>query len=146
MLVYLVRHGEAKSEKEDPERGLTDMGKDGVRSVGGLLAEKGVEVCCIFHSPKKRARETAEILSDFVGTEGGIREVDGLKPSDDPEVWKERLIERGKDAMLVGHMPFMGTLASMLTGGRDVFFDTAGVMCLRYDAKGFKVEWSVSPS
>ena len=35
MRLYLVQHGEAKSEEEDPDRPLTDRGASDVRRVVG---------------------------------------------------------------------------------------------------------------
>jgi phosphohistidine phosphatase len=55
--VYLVRHGEAKSEEEDPDRPLTDRGATEVRRVVGVAAGAGgVMVERIVHSGKTRAR------------------------------------------------------------------------------------------
>ena len=61
MYVYLVRHGEAKKEEQDPEQGLTDDGAGEVRKVAAYAEKIGVRVSQIFHSPKRRARETAAL-------------------------------------------------------------------------------------
>jgi phosphohistidine phosphatase len=54
---YLVEHGEAKSEEEDPDRPLTDRGVIDVRRVVGVVAGPGgVMVERIVHSGKMRAR------------------------------------------------------------------------------------------
>lgn len=50
MKVYLVQHGEAKSEIEDPQRSLTEKGKHEVESVAGYVASLEVEVAQILHS------------------------------------------------------------------------------------------------
>ena len=63
MKLYLVRHGQACEPHVDPERGLTDRGKSDVEKVGAAVARKGVTVSRTLHSPKKRARETAELLA-----------------------------------------------------------------------------------
>jgi phosphohistidine phosphatase len=44
MLFYLVRHGEARSEEEDPERHLTDRGVEEVKKVGAFLKPLGIRV------------------------------------------------------------------------------------------------------
>jgi len=38
MEIYLVQHGEAKSESEDPERPLTENGRRAVESVARYIA------------------------------------------------------------------------------------------------------------
>ena len=59
MIVYLVQHGEAKSEEEDPERPLTDNGRFTVESVSEHIAPLGLGVTRIIHSGKLRAKQTA---------------------------------------------------------------------------------------
>ena len=38
MRLYLVQHGAAKSEQEDPQRGLTDEGRRTVEKIAEVLA------------------------------------------------------------------------------------------------------------
>lgn len=42
MAIYLVRHGAAKAEAEDPQRSLTDGGKQTVERIGEHLVKCGV--------------------------------------------------------------------------------------------------------
>ena len=58
MRVYLIQHGEARSEEEDPERPLTDKGRNTVESVSKYIAPLGLGVTQIVHSYKLRARQT----------------------------------------------------------------------------------------
>src|SRR5512142_725316 len=53
--LFLVQHGEAKSEAEDPERSLTDRGAEAVRRMAAWAARVGVKVDQIRHSGKRRA-------------------------------------------------------------------------------------------
>ena len=71
MLLYLVQHAEAKKEEEDRSRGLTDKGyRDIARSA--VYAQKlGVRVSVIYHSGKKRAAQTAQVLADYLKPEKG---------------------------------------------------------------------------
>ena len=66
MEVYLVQHGEAKRAEEDPERPLTDQGKEEVSNVAAFLAQGGVNVNQIRHSGKRRAEETARIMTEHL--------------------------------------------------------------------------------
>jgi phosphohistidine phosphatase SixA len=50
MDLFLVQHGEAKSEAEDPERSLTDRGAEAVRRMAAWAAQVGVKVDQIRHS------------------------------------------------------------------------------------------------
>jgi phosphohistidine phosphatase len=44
MKLYLVQHGEAKREEEDPSRSLTENGRIEVERVAGFLMRAGVKV------------------------------------------------------------------------------------------------------
>ena len=56
MTLYLVQHGEAKAEAEDPERPLTARGRDDIGRLAALLARIGVRVARLEHSGKRRAQ------------------------------------------------------------------------------------------
>ena len=63
MHLYLVQHGAAKSEAEDPHRGLTNEGRRDVERMAHSLAPLRLGLGRIEHSEKLRARQTAEILT-----------------------------------------------------------------------------------
>ena len=114
MRLYLVQHGEAKSEAEDPDRPLTDRGAAYVREVANRATAAGlVKVDRILHSGKTRARQTAEIWGETLGVK--IEAADGLAPNDDASIWAGRLT--GQDRMLVGHLPHLANLTQLLLGG-----------------------------
>jgi phosphohistidine phosphatase len=148
MRLYLVQHGEATSEEEDPQRPLTDRGADDVRRVAGLVARGGtVEVERVVHSGKTRARQTAEIWSEALGVP--IEEAEGLAPMDDPAVWAGRLATEQRDLMLVGHLPHLAKLAGQLLvgdGERPVMaFRQGGVVGLERAPEGWSVWLAVPP-
>ena len=110
MRVYLVQHGEAKSEEEDPDRPLTDRGATEVRRVVGVAAGAGsVMVERIVHSGKTWARQTAAAWGAALGVP--IDESAGLAPRDDPAIWAARVTAETRDMMLVGHLPHLARLA-----------------------------------
>ena len=59
MQIYLVRHGEKKSELGNP--GLTEMGRDQAKKTAKFLANKKVKF--IEASPLSRTKETAQIIA-----------------------------------------------------------------------------------
>jgi phosphohistidine phosphatase len=150
MLLYLVQHAEAKKEEEDPERGLTDKGFRDIAGTAAYAKNLGIRVSAIHHSGKKRAMQTAQILADYLKPEKGITQADGLAPMDDPEIWAKRISTMNEDTMLVGHLPSMARLASLLLcGDREkgmVDFKMAGIVCLKqFDDGRWAVEWMVVP-
>src|SRR2546426_3471527 len=83
MRLYLVRHGAAKTEAEDPQRGLTDEGRRTVERMAEFLASAEVSVDRIEHSGKFRAKQTAEILAARLWPPEGTKQVAGMAPNDD---------------------------------------------------------------
>lgn len=150
MLLYLVQHAEAKSKEEDPKRGLTEKGLQDIKKVASYLARLNIRVDRIFHSGKKRALQTAEVLAEHLKPEEGISEKDGLAPMDEPQIWFERLSKLEEDLMLVGHLPHLSKLASLiLTGDAEktvINFKNAGILCLkRSEEAHWSVEWMITP-
>jgi phosphohistidine phosphatase len=150
MRLYLVRHGEAVDEEMDPQRPLTRRGREGVEKVGRFLKPLEISVGAIWHSNKLRAAETAQILADFVTSAGGVVERKGLSPMDPVEPMKEFIEETDEDLMVVGHLPFLGRLASMLILGNDqkgiVVFEEATALCLEGIHNGsWQILWMVTP-
>ena len=120
MRLYLVQHGRALTDEQDPDRPLTDDGAADVRRVAELARSAGAggSVQSIVHSGKTRARQTAEIWAEALAAP--VEPADGLSPMDDPSVWAERLSgrrDRPEDLMLVGHMPHLGRLTCLLVAG-----------------------------
>ena len=152
MKLYLVRHGEAKSKAEDPERSLSPTGREGIRRVAGFLSKTGMSVPVIYHSGKKRAAETAEILASKVAPGVVPQKSDGLSPNDPLELIEGRVEDWTRDTMLVGHLPYMADLATrLLLETTDevpvlVLFNPGTVLCLERDRiHGWYLEWVVHP-
>ena len=66
MRLYLVQHGEAKPETEDPDPAPHRQGAANVRKVATATAAL-VSAARIIHSGKTRARQTAEIWALTLG-------------------------------------------------------------------------------
>lgn len=149
MKIYLVQHGEAKSEKEDPERPLTDKGKQEVELVAHYVSKCGIEVAEILHSSRLRAKQTAELLAQHLSPPQGIREVEGLAPLDDPHVAQELVQGARKPLMIVGHLPHLSRLASLLALGTTdkeiIKFAMGGVICLDYGDNVWSIQWALIP-
>lgn len=138
MLLYLIQHAEAKTEAEDPARGLSELGLGDIRRVATYTARHGVAIAQIMHSGKTRALQTAQVLAEHIRPAQGICETAGLLPLDDPGRIAERLKSIKADTALVGHLPHLSKLASLLLSGepaRDIVsFRMAGILCIeRHD-------------
>lgn len=150
MFLYLIQHAEAKREEEDPERHLTEKGKVDIKKVASFVSQKGISITQIFHSGKTRAFETAKVLGEHLKPEKGLIEAEGLSPLDEPALWSERLSKMDQDIAIVGHMPHLGKLSSLLLSGdaqKDLIdFKMGGIVCLRRFEDGkWKLQWMIVP-
>jgi phosphohistidine phosphatase len=151
MKLYLVQHGEAKSELEDPERSLTANGEKAVARVAKAAKKMDIRPAKIFHSGKTRARQTAGIIgSGLQVPDQAIEAIEGLKPNDDVYPWVEKILQEKKDIMLVGHLPFLQKLASLLLCGdknaRVVLFRYGCIVCLEQkEDSRWAVAWVLRP-
>ena len=148
MRLYLVQHGEAKSEAEDPERPLTMRGEEETRKISAAAKRLGLHPSTIYHSGKKRAAQTAEIIAGTLGL--SVRLGQGLNPNDDVRPWVERISKAAEDLMIVGHLPFLEKLASFLVcgdeGTKAVMFRYSALLCLeKKESGGWAVDWIIRP-
>jgi phosphohistidine phosphatase len=140
MRIYLARHGDTKSKQEDPDRSLSETGRKDVSRVADILEQTGAGVDLLYHSGKTRARQTAEILAQSVLWEPELKMAPDLGPLDPVGPWVEKIAALEKDTMLVGHLPFLGKLASrLITGSEDagvIRFTAGAVACLERTEDG----------
>jgi phosphohistidine phosphatase len=149
MKLYLVQHGESNPKEVDPSRSLTDKGIIDVKKTADFLKSLQVSLKSVWHSGKNRARQTAEILVEAV--QGGDLEMrEGLAPNDPVDPVRDELSQTRDDLMIVGHLPFLGKLASLLVAGGEsadaVSFRQGGIVCLERDEEGaWRMRWMVTP-
>jgi len=149
MKLYLIQHGEAKPEAEDPERSLTVRGEKEVMAVSKMAGGLPIRPLRIYHSGKLRAKQTAEIIANAL-TISDLQSAPGLNPNDDIHPWVERISKEREDLMLVGHLPFLEKLTSFLLCGDEkaglVLFRYGAIVCLDQKGdKGWAVRWILTP-
>lgn len=149
MKIYLVRHGEAVSSEVDPKRPLSEQGLVDVRKVASFIRPLKISVEHIWHSGKLRAAQTAEIMTGVVvGKDYSAHE--SLGPNDDVTNIADEIEAYDTDLMIVGHLPFLAYLASLLVAGKEtanvVAFDAGSIACLnRSDSGRWQIEWMITP-
>jgi phosphohistidine phosphatase len=122
--LYLVRHAIAAERGEqypdDAKRPLTDKGSDRFRDVAKGLNDLEVEVDLILTSPLVRARQTADLLAQYLATRPRVVEFKALAPGGSFRAVLDALssYSRHQSLALVGHEPDMGELAGRLIGTR----------------------------
>ena len=150
MKLYLIQHGRAASRDVDSRRPLTEEGRRDVEKIAAFVEPLGLSVDYLWHSRKMRAIQTADILAGVVTVREEKTACDGLAPNDDVSAVRDEIISGGRDVMIVGHMPFVSKLASLLLAGSEsadvVVFRQAGIVCLSYpESSHWQVEWIIVP-
>ncbi len=148
MKLYLAQHAKAASQEADPQRQLTEEGLRDVRKVAEFIRPLNLCVDYLWHSGKKRAERTAEVLADAIKINKEHAARDGLGPNDDVAALKDEILLSKENVMVVGHLPFLSKLTSLLLAGSEsantVAFKQAGIVCLnRSDENRWQVEWMV---
>jgi len=153
MALFLVQHGKCNSKEKDPEKGLSPLGIEEIQRLAPVAKGYKVPVSRIFHSGKKRTRQTAELYHQALEPDIPPAVMTGINPLDDVRNFAASL-DPGADWMVVGHMPFMERLVSFLTTGNDGMmvykFQNAGIVCL--DARkddnddwDWFIKWTLNP-
>lgn len=116
MNLYLVRHAiaeDARDGQTDDQRALT---KEGIQKFEGVvqgLKRLEVRFDRLYHSPKLRAVQTAELLTGLLKGESEVTPHLAASPS------LELLNQlEGESIALVGHEPWMGELCAWLVTGK----------------------------
>jgi phosphohistidine phosphatase len=160
MLLYLLRHGDARPKSEDPERGLSDRGRAEVAAVCRVFARIDPRIETIWHSGKTRAEETATFLASTLKMEKRVAARSGLDPNDPLPPLVDELNHRKENLAIVGHLPQLAKLVSaLLCASRTPFdpraprdterplldFPSAGLACLERSEGQWLLRWFLSP-
>lgn len=149
MKVYLAQHGHALSKSEHPERPLSNVGHGEVGQMAEFLSGH-MSVSRVVHSGKRRAQQTAAILTALIAGEFPIEEEQGLAPNDPVEDFAGKMVDWNEDVLVVGHLPFMEKLISLLVNGAEsppiASFTPGTVACLELaEDNSWRMHWMVRP-
>jgi phosphohistidine phosphatase len=149
LVLYLMQHGEAAPESEDPARPLTARGRVDVERVAHFAARLDAGIALIRHSGKLRARQTAEIVAGALQPSPRIEEAGGLGPKDHPATAARALEDLDETSLLVGHLPHLARLVSLLVVGdvsKDILaFRMGALVALCRDEEGWRLRDVLTP-
>ena len=117
--LWLLRHGDAEPHgtRDDFDRRLTERGEAQSRNAGLALEASGLSFSSVISSPRVRARETARLACEALGSElviweplsGGF-DAEGALALVGPQY--------GGRILIVGHEPDFSSIVHQLTGAR----------------------------
>ena len=149
MRIYLVQHGKPVPKEQDPERPLSEQGRKDVSGIAEMLAKAKIRPSRIYHSGKLRAQQTAEILAEKLGVQGEPQKKENMAPLDEPRIVGEQIEHLDDQTMLVGHLPHLSKLVSLLVTGDPekpvVRFQQGGIVCLEQEEDQWAVSWMLVP-
>lgn len=149
--VILTQHGEAKKKEEDPQRNLTERGREETRKVAEFFVRNiNIKISRIIHSTKLRAKQTAEILASIIKPVKGISEEANLEPNADPSPWIDKINNLSENIIIVGHLPHLNKLLSLLVVNDSekeiVKFRYSNMICLESSDIGhWRILWIIRP-
>jgi phosphohistidine phosphatase len=143
-MIVLVHHGDAVPAHMDASRPLSTAGRATCERLAHEAAARGVRPDVIWHSSKLRTRQTADIFRQACNPVAPSLAVRGLQPGD-PVSWiHDRLAGDPRAIMIVGHMPQLPALLSLMTARspvRDDCFPLNGVVTLEAEGDVWKEIW-----
>jgi phosphohistidine phosphatase len=157
--VYLVRHAIAEQRDwnrwpDDADRPLSPVGVERFRGAARGLRELVPKVDAVYTSPYVRAVQTAEVLEQEAGWPAAQLSppLAGNRPAADA-VPLLRTVAAESSVALVGHEPYLSSLASLLAAGDEgalrLELKKGGVVVLSCPAtpapRAAVMRWSVSP-
>ncbi|MCG6976103.1 MAG: phosphohistidine phosphatase SixA [Acidiferrobacterales bacterium] len=150
MKLYLAQHGEAASKDVDPGRGLTSQGKKDMAAMAAYLKARGISIGQVFDSGKLRAHQTAEILASAIAPGATIATHESINPLDLPTVIAEEIEQWDEDTLVVGHLPFLAKLVTLLITNHEeppiVNFTPGAVICLERTSNAeWHIVWLLPP-
>ena len=150
MKLYLVQHGEACAKDVNPERPVTDQDREDVERLTEFLGQAGIQVDRVIHSDDLRAAQTADCLAKAVAPVLELETNGRINPRDDPKGIDWEKETGGKDALVVGHLPYPARLVSnLLIEDPDkavTAFLPGSILCLESDRDGrWQINWMTRP-
>lgn len=150
MKLYLVQHGEACTKEVDPDRPLTDQGKEDVDRLAAFLKQAGIQVDRVIHSEKLRAIQTAECLANAIAPGVELETSGIINPNDNPQAFDWQSDSWDKDTLVVGHLPFLAKLVSHLVIEDEnkliTDWQTGSAVCLGHNSNAqWQINWMIRP-
>ncbi|NOT25724.1 MAG: phosphohistidine phosphatase SixA [Acidobacteria bacterium] len=144
-MLLLVHHGDAVGPDVDPMRPLSSAGLAASTALAEAAAARGIKPEVIWHSGKIRAKQTAQLFWRACNPLAGFEAVHGLQPGDPPRWMRDRLLGDTRSILVVGHMPHLPGLLSLLRGEHNESaapdFPAHGCVALTADGDVWKEIW-----
>jgi len=134
MEIYLMQHGQAVSDQEDPARPLSRAGVEQIQLSAKAIQRIGLTFDVMICSPKRRSHQTAALVAEAIRYPySDILESDTVLPKAEPEELLQKMAQMiGDKILVVGHLPHLSRLVSHMFGcsGELVHFENGALVCI----------------
>jgi phosphohistidine phosphatase len=144
MGLLLVRHSDAAQaagQVDDSARWLTPAGRVKAHAVAASLRERGIDFTRFVASPRVRTVQTAEIFAQTLGFPGAVVSLPSLSYTVPADLAARDLAALDGHVAAFGHMPTLGDVAQLLTGGGAVAFSPCEAVWI----EGGRLLWAIDP-
>lgn len=148
MKVYLIHHAATHTVEEDPERHLTEAGRDQADRLGSRFKAAGIAPTRILHSDKQWPMETAERIAAVMGlSDRTVLAGYPINTGDPVSPFLAEIAASDGDIMMAGHVDYLLRSASALVCGDEsipvVAFkpDFGTVFCIEGEADDWIVRF-----
>jgi len=120
MELYLMQHGQAVPETENPEQPLSREGVAQIQASAAAMKRLGLAFDLLVCSPKRRAHQSAALVAEGVNYPySDIVESAAFSAKAPPAEALDFLRRRGteRSVLVAGHLPSLAAIASLLLGG-----------------------------
>lgn len=144
--IYFAQHGLALDKADDPERSLSDLGREQTEAIARQLHHAAIPISQILHSGKPRAAQTAEIIASIVDV-ASASAIAHLSPNDDVTLITQNL--KVNNALYIGHLPHLEKLVTYLVTNTKsehiIEFQNSSIVCLQRNTNGYHIKWHLTP-
>lgn len=110
--LYIMRHAEALSAQENPERPLSELGVEHAKKMAAWLKAVNIPIQTILHSSVLRAEQTAAIVAEKLNITP--RAFEPLHTDASLVALASSIGELESNTLLVGHLPNLDYLSNLL--------------------------------
>lgn len=149
MNLYLMQHGIANLKEIDIEESLSEKGKEIIKNSAIGLTKIPISFDVIICSPKKRSKQTAQIVADvFNFPKERIIESEKVRPLSPAEETLD-FISQYERVFIAGHLPSIKEIISFLlypTSTIEIDIQNGG--CTKLDIEKDKniLKWHLTPN
>lgn len=146
MRIYIMRHGQAEPfANKDSDRALSNDGRNEVQKMAQCLASDVGTVDCVLSSPFLRAKQTTELVLQYVDYHELVTCAD-ISPYGDPQQVCEYISvlvseKKLESLLIVSHLPLVSFMVEELVPGAGCpIFSTSAIACLEFDVETQRAE------